>query len=86
MIGNLLGPELKAYIEARNFAALREVLCQFAAPDIAEILADMSAADKALSLRILSHQLAADVFERERDSRPPARLTLGRVTFGAAAS
>ena len=63
MIGNLLGPELKAYIEARDFTALREVLCQFAAPDIAEILADLSAADKALLLRILPHQLAADVFE-----------------------
>jgi magnesium transporter len=39
------------------------VLCEFAAPDIAEILADLSAADKALLLRILPHQLAADVFE-----------------------
>ena len=33
------------------------------APDIAEILADLSAADKALLLRILPHHLAADVFE-----------------------
>lgn len=63
MIGNLLGPELKAYIEARDFTSLRAVLCEFAAPDIAEILADLSAADKALLLRILPHQLAADVFE-----------------------
>ncbi len=63
MIGKLLGPELQAYIEARNFTALREVLCQFAAPDIAEILTDLSAADKALLLRILPKQLAADVFE-----------------------
>jgi magnesium transporter len=63
VIGNLLGPELKAYIEARDFTALRAVLCEFAAPDIAEILADLSAADKALLLRILPHQLAADVFE-----------------------
>jgi magnesium transporter len=63
VIGNLLGPELKAYIDARNFSALREVLCQFAPADIAEILADMSAMDKALLLRILPHQIAADVFE-----------------------
>jgi magnesium transporter len=63
VIGNLLGPELKGYIEARNFTALRDVLCQFAAPDIAEILADLSASDKALLLRILPRQLAADVFE-----------------------
>lgn len=63
MIGNLLGPELKSYIEARNFTALRDVLLQFTPPDIAEILADLSAADKALLLRILPHQMAADVFE-----------------------
>ena len=63
MIGSLLAPELKAYIEARNFTALREVLCEFAAPDIAEILADLSAADQALLLRILPRQIAADVFE-----------------------
>src|ERR1041385_9179654 len=63
MIGNLLGPELRAYIDARNFSTLRDVLCQFVAPDIAEILADLSASDKALLLRILPHQLAADVFE-----------------------
>ena len=63
MIGKLLGPELQAYIEGRNFTALREVLCQFAAPDIAEILTDLSASDKALLLRILPKQLAADVFE-----------------------
>ena len=63
MIGNLLGPELKEYIAARNFGALREVLCEFAAPDIAEIFADLSASEKAILLRILPHQLAADVFE-----------------------
>jgi len=39
------------------------VLLQFTAPDIAEIFADLSAADKALLLRILPHHLAADVFE-----------------------
>jgi magnesium transporter len=63
VIGNLLAPELKAYIEARNFTALRDVLCEFPAPDVAEILGDLDAADKALLLRILPHQLAAAVFE-----------------------
>ena len=63
MIGNLLAPELKAYIEARDFTALRDVLCEFTAPDIAEILIDLKAADKAVMLRILPRELAADVFE-----------------------
>jgi len=63
MIGNLLAPELKDYIQARNFTALREVLRQFDAVDIAEILSDLNASDKALLLRILPHDLATDVFE-----------------------
>jgi magnesium transporter len=63
VIGNLLAPELKSLIEARNFTALRDVLCQFNGADIAEILADVSASDKAVLLRILPHELATDVFE-----------------------
>lgn len=63
MIGNLLQPELAELIQQRNFNQLREILVEFAAPDIAEILADLSAEDKAVLLRILPHDLAADVFE-----------------------
>ncbi len=63
MIGSLLGPELAEMIRARNFNQLREVLSEFSAPDIAEILADLSHDDKAVLLRILPQHIAAEVFE-----------------------
>jgi magnesium transporter len=63
MIGNLLQPELIELIRQRNFSQLRAILSEFAAPDLAEILTDLSPDDEAVLLRILPHDLAADVFE-----------------------
>src|SRR5207247_1798926 len=63
MIGSLLQPELVELIRQRNFNQLRAILCDFPAPDIAEILGDLSADDKAVLLRILPHDLATEVFE-----------------------
>src|SRR5947207_7409090 len=63
MIGSLLQPELVELIRQRNFNQLRQILCEFPAPDIAEILSDLSADDKAVLLRILPHALATEVFE-----------------------
>src|SRR3989440_630759 len=74
MIGSLIQPELGELIRQRNFNQLREILCDFPAPDIAEILGDLSADDKAVLLRILPHDLATEVLEhlrkvgRERES------------------
>lgn len=64
MIGNLLKPELTSLIERREFNQLRIILSHFEAADIAEILGDLEAnEDKAVLLRVLPYQLAADVFE-----------------------
>lgn len=63
VIGNLLEPELKEMIQQRNFTQLREILCAFPAPDIAEIFFDLKPDDEAVLLRILPHDLAAEVFE-----------------------
>ena len=63
MIGNLLQPELAELIRLRNFNELREVLCQFSPPDLAEIFTDLKSDDEAVCLRILPHDLAAEVFE-----------------------
>jgi magnesium transporter len=63
MIGNLLRPELAELIRQRNFNQLREILCGFSAPDLAEIFTDLSPDDEAVLLRILPHNLAAEVFE-----------------------
>jgi magnesium transporter len=63
MIGSLLQPELVELIRKRNFNQLRQILCDFPAPDIAEILGDLSADDQAVLLRILPQALATEVFE-----------------------
>src|ERR1041385_237900 len=63
MIGNLLQPEIAELIRARNFNQLREILCEFSAPDLAEILTDIPDDDRAVLLRVLPHDFAADVFE-----------------------
>jgi magnesium transporter len=50
-------------IEKRDFAQLREILCNFDPPDIAEIFTDLKPGDEAVLLRILPRQTAAEVFE-----------------------
>ncbi len=63
MIGNLLQPEIEEFIKQRNFTQLREILCGFSAPDLAEILTDIRDEDMAVLLRVLPHDFATDVFE-----------------------
>ena len=62
MIGKLLQPELTELIKRRGFTELREILCGFPPPDIAEIFTDLNAEDEAVLLRILPHRLATEVF------------------------
>lgn len=63
MIGKLLQPELEELIQQRNFTQLREILCGFSPPDIAEIFYDVKPDDEAVLLRLLPRELAAEVFE-----------------------
>ena len=63
MIGNLIRPELAELIRQRDFVRLREALDGFDPADVAEILTDVPAADKAVLLRVLPKGQAADVFE-----------------------
>ena len=63
MIGHLLGPEIQQLIEARNFAALREVLVDFSPADVAEIITDLHEQDQAIVFRLLPHAQAGDVLE-----------------------
>ncbi len=63
VIGNLLQPELAELIRQRDFNGLRKILCDFPAPDIAEIFYDLQADDEAVLLRLLPRELAAEVFE-----------------------
>jgi magnesium transporter len=63
MIGDLLAPELKELIEKREFTKLREILCEFSPPDLAEIFVDLKPEDEAVLLRILPQERSALVFE-----------------------
>jgi magnesium transporter len=64
MIGNLLGPEFKELIRNKDFAQLREILCEFSPVEIADIFIDLKADDEAVLLRLLPRQTAAEVFEQ----------------------
>jgi magnesium transporter len=63
VIGSLLKPELAELIRQRNFNQLREILCEFPAPDIAEIFVDLSPEGEAVLLRLLPRELAGEVFD-----------------------
>src|SRR5438128_5555354 len=50
-------------IEARNFAALREIFREWPPADVAEVILDLPEEDEVIIFRVLPHTLAADVFE-----------------------
>src|SRR5258708_19422859 len=63
MAGKILIPEIKNLIEARNFAALREMFREWPPADVAEVILDMEENDQVIIFRVLPAALAADVFE-----------------------
>src|SRR6476620_210031 len=50
-------------IEARDFAALREVFREWPPADVAEVILDVPEDEQVIVFRVLPHDLAADVFE-----------------------
>jgi magnesium transporter len=50
-------------IEARDFAALRELFREWPPADVAEVILDMPDDEQVIIFRVLPHDLAADVFE-----------------------
>src|SRR5216110_2747917 len=63
MVGKILEPEIRSLIEARNFAALRELFREWPPADVAEVILDMPEDEQVIIFRVLPHDLAADVFE-----------------------
>ena len=63
MFGNLLEPEIKSLIEARNFTALREEFKDWAPADLAELIADLPRDEQVVMFRILPHNVATETFE-----------------------
>jgi len=63
MVGNILIPEIRSLIEARNFAGLREIFQDWPRADVAEVILDLPQDDRVIIFRVLPAALAADVFE-----------------------
>jgi magnesium transporter len=63
MLGNLLAPEIKELIDARNFTALRQVFEEFPPADAAETIADLPEDEQAVIFRLLPHRQATEVLE-----------------------
>ncbi len=63
MIGNIIGPEIRELIEARNFSALKEVLVDFSPADTAELITDLAHEDQAVVFRLLPRELSTEVVE-----------------------
>jgi len=62
MLVQLLKPEFQELIEAKNWVALKEVLTDVPAVDIAELLAELDGDIAAVVFRLLKKSTAADVF------------------------
>jgi magnesium transporter len=63
VVGKILEPEIRSMIEARNFAALREVFREWPPADVAEVILDLPEDEQVIIFRVLPAALAADVFE-----------------------
>jgi magnesium transporter len=63
MVGKLLGPEIRGFIDARNFGALRELFSDWPPADVADVILDLPEDEQVIIFRVLPAALAADVFE-----------------------
>jgi magnesium transporter len=64
MLGNLLEPEIREMITAKDFAGVRELFAEgWEAADIAELISELSSEEQVLVFRLLPQSLATDVFE-----------------------
>lgn len=63
MLSRLVQPEIKSLIEERRLSELKTILSDWTPTDIGELLIDLPENDQAIVFRLLSKDLAADVFE-----------------------
>lgn len=63
MLSRLVQPEIKSLIEERRLSELKNILSDWTPSDISELLIDLPENDQAIVFRLLSKDLAADVFE-----------------------
>jgi len=62
MLKDLLLPEIKELIEARDWRTLKDVLTDWPEPDIADLLESMEQSDMVILFRLLNKELAAEIF------------------------
>ena len=62
MYGKLIAPEIEELIVARDFATIRTVFADWDAIDLASLVADLRAESRVVVFRLLSKDVAADVF------------------------
>ncbi|MBU3741441.1 MAG: magnesium transporter [Candidatus Kapabacteria bacterium] len=62
MYGKLIAPEIEELIVARDFATIRAVFADWDAIDLAGLVADLRAESRVVVFRLLSKDVAADVF------------------------
>jgi magnesium transporter len=63
MVGNLLLPEIKSLIAARDFNGLREIFKEWPPADVSDVILDLPEDEQVILFRVLPTALAADVFE-----------------------
>ena len=84
MIGKTIQPELRGLIQSRDVATLREVLNDFLAPDLAELIGDLPDLDQAVVFRLLTKQQASETFEHvDRETQKSLLRALGREEVAA---
>ncbi|HDZ44994.1 MAG TPA: magnesium transporter [Phycisphaerae bacterium] len=60
MLNNILKPEIKEFIEAKDFAALKAMTAGMGSHDLAELLGELDGQDMAVVFRLLPKDLAAE--------------------------
>ncbi|MDL1892256.1 magnesium transporter [Sphingobacteriales bacterium CHB3] len=63
MIGKTIQPEIRALIDARDFATLKELFADWNPADLADLIDDLPYEDQAIIFRLLPRALAADTYE-----------------------
>jgi magnesium transporter len=63
MVGNLILPEIRSLIAARDFNGLRDIFKEWPPADVADVILDLPDDEQVILFRVLPTALAADVFE-----------------------
>ena len=63
MIGRTIQPEIRALIDTRDFATLKELFADWDPADLADLIADLPDEDEAIIFRLLPRTIAARTYE-----------------------